>query len=352
MTAILEFKQKLKNLYGKLEVYLTPVFKFGLALLYFMWINENMGYMPQLTNIYVLLVMALVCSILPNGVTIAAGFALMVAHCYAIGIDVAAFLLVLVLVMTVFLLRFSGRQNIILAFTPLSFAFNVPMLLPIGAGILGTGVAAIPAGCGVVIYYFIRYINGHIQGIAASDIAVTERLKLLCDALVTNWAMWILLAAFVVVTLLVNVIRNLSFDHSWRVAIVLGGIAYAGVVIGGGSLFEVEIATTPLAIYTCVSVILALVLEFFVFGGNYSRTERVQFEDDEYYYYVKAVPKAYIPTSERSIKRITAEPEEDDDYESDEEAEDGKEVPEEPVQKPQIDPVDFERKLEKSLDDL
>ena len=39
MTAILEFKQKLKNLYGKLEVYLTPVFKFGLALLYFMWIN-------------------------------------------------------------------------------------------------------------------------------------------------------------------------------------------------------------------------------------------------------------------------------------------------------------------------
>ena len=32
------------------------------------------------------------------------------------------------------------------------------------------------------------------------------------------------------------------------------------------------------------------------------RTERLEYEDDEYYYYVKAVPKAVSTTSERSIK--------------------------------------------------
>ena len=51
-----------------------------------------------------------------------------------------------------------------------------------------------------------------------------------------------------------------------------------------------------------------MVLEFFVFGGDYSRTERLEYEDDEYYYYVKAVPKASVATSERSIKKINAEP--------------------------------------------
>ena len=37
----------------------------------------------------------------------------------------------------------------------------------------------------------------------------------------------------------------------------------------------------------------------FLFSVDYSRTERVQFEDDEYYYYVKAVPKVVVATPRR-----------------------------------------------------
>lgn len=44
---------------------------------------------------------------------------------------------------------------------------------------------------------------------------------------------------------------------------------------------------------------LALVLQLTVFSLDYSRTEYVQFEDDEYYYYVKAVPKITIAVSEK-----------------------------------------------------
>jgi hypothetical protein len=31
---------------------------------------------------------------------------------------------------------------------------------------------------------------------------------------------------------------------------------------------------------------------------DYARTERVQFEDDDYYYYVKAVPKKMVAVRE------------------------------------------------------
>lgn len=40
-----------------------------------------------------------------------------------------------------------------------------------------------------------------------------------------------------------------------------------------------------------LGVVAGLFLEVFFFSVDYSRTENVQFEDDEYYYYVKAVPK-------------------------------------------------------------
>ena len=48
MTALLELKQKIKNLYSQYEVYILPVLRFILALVYFEWINANMGYMTQL----------------------------------------------------------------------------------------------------------------------------------------------------------------------------------------------------------------------------------------------------------------------------------------------------------------
>ena len=47
-----------------------------------------------------------------------------------------------------------------------------------------------------------------------------------------------------------------------------------------------------------------MVLHFFLFSVDYSRTEKLQFEDDEYYYYVKAVPKNVVATPEKKVKRI------------------------------------------------
>ena len=38
---------------------------------------------------------------------------------------------------------------------------------------------------------------------------------------------------------------------------------------------------------------------------DYTRVERLQFEDDEYYYYVKAVPKALIAQQQRNVKRFS-----------------------------------------------
>ena len=79
---------------------------------------------------------------------------------------------------------------------------------------------------------------------------------------------------------------------------------YVLMIIAGGFYFRLDIDVVTLIIYTVISVVIGLLLEFFVFGGDYTRTERLEYEDDEYYYYVKAVPKACVTTSERSIKKI------------------------------------------------
>ena len=96
----------------------------------------------------------------------------------------------------------------------------------------------------------------------------------------------------------------------------------------------------------------------------------MEYDDDEYFYYVKAVPKASVATSERSIKKINAEPireerksEENSGtyanpiFRGDERPKKKKSasVPAResvPVQRPTGKDVDFEKKLEESLKDL
>ena len=359
MTALLEFKQKIKGIYAQYEMYLLPLLKFVLALVYFMWINTNMGYMTALDNIFVVLILSLICCILPSGMMIFAGFALMVGHCYALGIEVAAFLLVLILFMMILFLRFSSGKNIVLVFTPLAFAFDIPVLLPIGCGLLSSAVSALPAAGGVIIYYFVRTVRIQSQALLGMDSDIVGKLTLLSDSLI----------AFIVVVLAVNLIRTRMFDYAWRIAIVAGGVIYIVIMLAGSMSLGISISVFSLIIYTVVAVLVGIILEFFVFGGDYTRTERLEYEDDDYYYYVKAVPKALVATSERSIKKINGESAREERksaervvnystplFQGEEPPKKKKRVQETEaasvVQKADIDDIDFEKKLEESLKDL
>ena len=112
--------------------------------------------------------------------------------------------------------------------------------------------------------------------------------------------------AFIAVILLVNLIRTRSFDYAWRIAIIAGGVVYVLMIIAGGFYFRLDIDVVTLIIYTVISVVIGLLLEFFVFGGDYTRTERLEYEDDEYYYYVKAVPKINVANADVRINHINS----------------------------------------------
>ncbi len=41
----------------------------------------------------------------------------------------------------------------------------------------------------------------------------------------------------------------------------------------------------------------------FHFSVDYSKAEKFQYEDDEYYYYVKAIPKVSVAVPEKRVKK-------------------------------------------------
>ena len=69
MIGLLVFKEKLKQFYGKYNIYIVPVVKFLVGFLTFWLINANVGFMTKLKNPLIPVVMGLIASFIPYGVT-------------------------------------------------------------------------------------------------------------------------------------------------------------------------------------------------------------------------------------------------------------------------------------------
>lgn len=296
----------MKRFLGKYDIYIFPVLKFVLALTTFLLINARVGFMTKLDSPAVALILALMCSFLPINMTVVFAGILVTGHMYALSLEAFALTFVILAVMFLLFFRTSPRYGYLLIVTPLAFVLKIPYLVPLAMGLVGTPVAAVPVGCGTVVYFLLHYIhmNTTLLGNTQSS-TMAEKLTYLLDNAVNNKEMFLTVAAFALTLIIVYVIRRMSIDHAWTVAVAAGAVTDMIVLLAGSLIFDVSTKILPVILGSLVSAALALLLQITIFSLDYSRTEYVQFEDDEYYYYVKAVPKITIAVPEKTVKKIS-----------------------------------------------
>ena len=115
---------------------------------------------------------------------------------------------------------------------------------------------------------------------------------------------WLFAVIAAVTLAVVFIIGQIPFDYAWYVAIIAGGVAEVVVTFFCAAALSVNVNIIGVVIGTVVGVLLAVVLQFFKCVVDYSRKEYVQFEDDDYYYYVKAVPKISVAEPEKSVVKM------------------------------------------------
>ncbi|MBD5520137.1 MAG: hypothetical protein HDR03_02775 [Lachnospiraceae bacterium] len=308
MTTLLVAKQYLKLFYSKYEIYITPLMKFMLALISLLLINANLGYMNSINKLAIVLIAALMCSFMPTNfiVIMAALFALL--HMYAFSLECAVVVGGVFLLMFLLYFRFSPKDTAVVVLTPLCFLLKIPYVIPISMGLIGTPASAVSVACGVISYYMISYVNKNatvISSAAAEETAA--KFKLIIDGILGNKEMIVTIVAFAVTIVLVYMIRRMSVDYAWTIAMVVGAIVNIMVLLIGDLMFDINVSLLSAIVGTIFSFLLTLILQFFVFHVDYMRAEKVQFEDDEYYYYVKAVPKVTVTRPEKKVTHIAGQ---------------------------------------------
>ena len=308
MTTLLVAKQILMTLYSKYEVYISPLLKFLLALISLLLINSRLGYMDSIDKLTVVLIVALMCSFMPMNfiVIMAALFTLL--HLYSFSLECAVVVGAGFLLMFLLYLRFSPKDTLVVLLLPICFLLKIPYVIPIAMGLIGTPASAVSVACGVIAYYMIHYIVQNVSVIASmADEETAAKFKFIIDGLIGNKEMVVTIIAFIITVILVYIIRRLSMDYAWTIAMAAGAIVNIMILLVGDLMFDTNVALFGVILGTIISLLLTAVLQFFVFNVDYSRTEKVQFEDDEYYYYVKAVPKVTVAKAEKKVKQISSQ---------------------------------------------
>lgn len=308
MTTLLVVKQYMKLFYSKFEIYITPFLKFILAFTALLLINSHLGYMRGINRLTVVLIAALMCSFMPTNfiVIMAALFTLL--HLYALSLECTVVVGVAFLLMFLLYFRFSPKDTVVVVLLPICFLMKIPYVIPISMGLIGTPASAVSVACGVIAYYILHYIAKNdtiLSGMTEEEIAA--KFKIVIDGILNNKEMVVTIVAFAVTLILVYVIRRLSIDYAWIIAMLAGAFVNIMVILIGDLMFDTEVSLLGAIIGTVISFLLTLALQFFVFHVDYSRTEKVQFEDDEYYYYVKAVPKVTVARPEKHVKHIAGQ---------------------------------------------
>jgi len=305
MMVLFELKERLKEFYARFGPAVRIFLKGAMTFTALWMLNKNLGFMANLGTWPVVLLVTAVGAVLPVGATSIVLAAVMLAHIYTVSLEIALLTAVFLIIVALLYYGFQPGDSFWLILTPMAFALRIPFVIPLLAGLIGSLVSAIPVSCGIAVYYIISYVKQN-AGVLTNDASVdiTQKYVQLIHVLLTNKTMMVFIAASATGILIVYLIRKLSIDYAWILAIVLGTVGQLIVVFAGDILFDVPVSIEQLMLGIPVAPLLAGVYHFFVFAVDYTRAEYTQFEDDDYVYYVKAVPKIAVATPDVKVQRI------------------------------------------------
>ena len=306
MSTLLIWREKLQKIYARYSIYILKGMQFLMGLILFAMINSNIGFMKMASSVFCTIGLAVVCTFFPMIVMLMAATLLVLAHFYALSLPIMLIAAVVFVIMYIFYFRFTPKKAWIVLLSTMAFGLKLPFIVPVVFGLLGTPVWIVPAACGIMAYYMADFVKGSAAALKSVDAeGLAGSLISSAKQILGGKEMWLMIVAGVIGILVVNLVRTRAINHAWKIASAAGAVVCVVVALVGNIMLKGELSYASLVLSAAAGVVLGVALEFLFFCVDYSRTENIQFEDDEYYYYVKAVPKVGVSAPEKKVKHIT-----------------------------------------------
>ena len=284
MDSLYVIRERMQDLYSRYSIVADKAIQFVLAVMTFYMINNNVGFMKTLASPVVALALAIIATFFPPIITVILATALILVHMYSVSIAALVVTALIFLIMYIFYLRFTPKMAIVVLLTPLAFALKIPVVVPISCALLMSPISMVAVGCGTVVYYMMAYMKKAASGMQGGSVkGMMGQIGKYAKQVFQNKELWIVLVAFIICTLVVYTLRKQAIAHAWTIAVIAGAVVNIVVVAIGDVAMGVHASYGSLIFGSVGAAVIGVILELFFFSVDYSRSENLQYEDDEYY---------------------------------------------------------------------
>ena len=310
LTKLLEFRGVARRFFQQYQLIIEPIFRFVISYVAFHTINQTLNYNEAVASPLIELGLAGISVFLPPVILILFCALLAILQVYSASPILAALVIVIFAVLYCFIARFSGKYGYAVVAVPILFTLKMPYLIPLLLGMIATPMAIFPTISGVIVYYVFKVIKEAAMRQDISSLDATLALYIdVVDSLFKHKEMFITAGIFAFVILVMYFVRKLRFEFVFEINIVLGAVLNILGFLIANLKFNIEVGIGGVILGTIVSTILVFIVHFFRMVLDYTSVEYVQFEDDDYYYYVKAVPKIDVAVPSKNITTFSNEEE-------------------------------------------
>ncbi len=335
MAKVFEIRDMAMRIYKGYESYFRIIFKILVAFFVFGYVNNNLGYYPTLNNLGIRLVLSLISGIVPSSFFVLLVAIVTLLHLYRLSLVMMLLAFVVFVVFYFLYLKFAPNHGVLMMLIPVLMPLNLHFIIPLIAGLFFTPFTIIPVACSFIIVSIIHYIveaASLVEDAGTNIEAIVAAYQQVIDDVLANRQMVLYAVVFAMVIALTYVVSRFPFDYAWYVAIGSGMLMSILGLLIGGSMLDVDVSAGGVILGSIISALFTAVVQFMNCTVDYARKEFVQFEDDDYVYYVRAIPKlgngtaaAVMPEREHgrgfslrdSIKTVFSGSDEDDTFEED-----------------------------------
>ena len=296
---LVRLRGKLKQFYAVNSTYVIMAAKLACMLTMLLTVNRFFPGRAFLLRFIVVAAVSLLGSVVPWGLVSFIGFAWLLAQLSAISPEGTVFLLVVLLVLAVAKYVMLPGSGMAVPLMPVLCLWKIPYVMPAIVGLGGGMTGFVSVGGGLIVYHILRFIVRNQEYLKDRETStLVQKLLFLVQGMLKNTELLAVLICFCVSTLIIWMIGRLSVPYSRTIALSAGTLMNA--VMLAVAYHYTGLTYSPAALILGTLAALAIGFIYNIFGRflNYGKTERVQFEDDDYYYYVKAVPKVTLPGDE------------------------------------------------------
>ena len=307
MKQIIRVKDYIQAFMEKYGRYVDGVLHFVFAMMLYMVIIYNTGYSKTVSSPFIAVLVAAAAAFLPVSLTSVFACALIVVEMTSVSLEIAAVSVIFIAVMLLMYYVFRMGDSFLMSASLLFCLLRMPALI-LPFAMLFPPLKIIPVVFGIVLYGIIIVVRKDFSVLAARNGSLTlaGRINLFLSDYFTSERLLLVLLAVVVTMLVIRAISSSKMNYAPLVSMIVGNVLFGVIMIFGNYYLNAGISYVMLAVSLFLNIIMALIIISFRFNFDYKRTENVQFEDDDYYYFVRAIPKTRISVTDMHVENISS----------------------------------------------